>query len=188
MIISAKKVLELSKQHKLIQDLSDREKNNPEGAGFDIRVGEIYKIGEPGFLGVSERKTPAVKTIAKYGEQASYTLNPGEFVLVKTIESVNLPADELEIEHGKFHIMAQIFPRSTLQRCGVWLMATKTDPGYHGQLTFGMANLGPVEFKFELGARIANIVFHTVTGGLVREYSGQWKGGRVAAEKKEKQN
>ena len=188
MIISAKKVLELSKQHKLIQDLSDREKNNPEGAGLDIRVGEIYKIDGAGFLGVTDRQTPAASTVAKHGEQASYTIQPGEFVLVKTIESVNLPADMVKLEHGSYHIMAQVFPRSTLQRCGVWLMATKTDPGYHGQLSFGMANLGPVEFKLELGARIANIVFHTVIGGLVREYSGQWKGGRVATDKKEKQN
>jgi hypothetical protein len=36
---------------------------NPEGAGFDLRVGEIYKIKGKGFLGVEERETPNAEKV-----------------------------------------------------------------------------------------------------------------------------
>ena len=67
-------------------------------------------------------------------------------------------------------------------------MGTKTDPGYNGELTFAMANLGGSKFEMDLGARVANIVFMQVIGDLHRAYEGQWKGGRVATGVLEKQN
>ncbi len=67
-------------------------------------------------------------------------------------------------------------------------MGTKTDPGYTGELTFALANLGNMEFRLELGARFANLMFVQVTGDVKRAYEGQWKGGRVSTEGKEKQN
>ena len=42
MIISAKKIIELNKKYKLIENLSERELT-PEDVGIDIRVGEVYK-------------------------------------------------------------------------------------------------------------------------------------------------
>jgi hypothetical protein len=41
MIISAKRILELNSEYHFIENLDKRELN-PEGVGFDIRVGEIY--------------------------------------------------------------------------------------------------------------------------------------------------
>jgi deoxycytidine triphosphate deaminase len=66
------------------------------------------------------------------------------------------------------------------------LEATKTDPGYFGELIFGLNNIGGCDFELELGARIANLVFNYVVGE-VNAYKGQWKGGRVFKVEKEKQ-
>jgi deoxycytidine triphosphate deaminase len=74
--------------------------------------------------------------------------------------------------------------RSTLFRSGVLLLATKTDPGYFGELTFGLKNLGGCDFKIDLGARFANLVFKYVIGEA-NAYKGQWKGGRVFKAEKE---
>jgi len=193
MIISAKKVLELNEKYNLIENLSDREKNNPEGVGFDVRVGEVYKIKGSCFLGVEERKTPEIEKIAdirENNENKFITLNKGDYVLIKTIEKVNLPGEKIEIEQNKTPrlLMIDAYPRSTLQRCGIYFRGTKTDPGYEGELTFALANLGNCEFKLELGARFANIVFKEVIGDLAREYQGQWNKGRVATKETEKQN
>ena len=49
MIIGVKKLLELVKEKKLVENLSERELKNPEGAGFDIRIGELYKVKGKGF-------------------------------------------------------------------------------------------------------------------------------------------
>lgn len=182
MIISAKKVLELNKNHKLVENLDKRELN-PEGLGIDVRVGEVYMIGGEGFLGIKDRETPKIRKI----EGPKVVLNPGDYFLVKTMEKVRVPGEKILIDGKKFFLMLDVYPRSTLQRSGIYLMTTKTDPGYHGELTFAMANLGTAPFKLEIGARIANLVFKKAEGDLSRAYGGQWRGGRVSTKGREKQ-
>jgi len=177
-MIGTKELLRLVKEEALVEDLCERELTNPEGAGFDLRVGEVFEIKEgDSFLGESERHTPETKSVAKYGEKKGITIEPGEFVLVKTIEKVNLPKN-----------IAAIFrPRSTLQRSGVALFTAAASPGYCGELTFGMCNLGKNDFRLEMGARIVHIIFFD-TSENISEYRGQWQGGRVSTEgKKETQ-
>ncbi len=187
MIISPLKILKLNKKYHLIENLDKRELQ-PEGAGFDLRVGEIFKIKGKGFLGKKERKTPTAQKIADIKKDKKILIKPGDYFLVKTIEKVNLPPKKILIQKNfpKVYLCCFIFPRSTLQRCGLYLRATKVDPGYFGELTFGLTNLGKANFELELGTRIANIVFLGVLGE-VNFYRGQWKGGRVTTSKKEKQ-
>lgn len=191
MIVSPRKILELNLKYNLIENLSPRELENPEGVGFDLRAGEVYKIDGEGFLGVTERKSPEIIKIAdiKSGDK-EVTLKQGDYVLVKTMEKVNLPSEKISVEAGEKerYLMLDAYPRSTLQRCGIYFRGTKTDPGYSGELTFALANLGNCLFKLELGARFANIVFKQVIGELSRAYEGQWKGGRVSTGNTEKQN
>lgn len=171
-MLGTKELLMLVNEKKLVEDLCERELQNPEGAGFDLRVGEVF-ISEGGeaFLGENERHTPRVGSIAKYKENKDIILKPGDFVLVKTIEKVNLPND-----------VAAIFrPRSTLQRCGIGLFTATASPGYCGELTFGMCNLGKNDFKLELGARIVHIIFFKTTENISK-YRGQWQGGRVSTD------
>ena len=66
MILGPKKLLELVKTQKLVEGLSERELINPEGAGFDLRLGEVYKISGKAFLGEVHRKTAEIELIAKY--------------------------------------------------------------------------------------------------------------------------
>jgi dCTP deaminase len=180
MILSSKKVLELCEKYKLLENLDQRE-SYPEGVGIDIRVGEVYILKGEGFLGKTDRKSPDIEKIADMAKgDKEVVIKPHDYVLVKTIEKVNLPGEKVSIDGGEpRYLMADVHPRSTLQRCGLYLMATKTDPGYTGELTFALTNLSNVPFRLELGARIANIVFHQVVGEIFRAYEGQWKGGRV---------
>jgi deoxycytidine triphosphate deaminase len=191
MILSAKKVLELNGKHKLIEGLSEREEKNPEGVGFDLRLAEVFTISGEGFLGVTERKTPTETSVAsaERGDK-EVTIKPGEYVLVKTMEKVNLPPEKIEIEEGEKPrlVMTRVHPRSTLHRAGIYFMATKVDPGYSGPLVFALANLSKSPFRIEIGARFANVTFEQVVGDISRAYEGQWQGGRVSANKKEKQN
>ena len=47
MIIGTKRLLELVKDPciRLVEGLCERELANPEGEGFDLRVGEVYYLG-----------------------------------------------------------------------------------------------------------------------------------------------
>ena len=54
----------------MVENLCDRKINNPEGAGFDLRLGEVYELREgEGFLGVEKRNTPKSELVAKYNPQ-----------------------------------------------------------------------------------------------------------------------
>ena len=131
-----------------------------------------------------------MQRVAYYGgKNTIFVLKAHEYVLIKTMEKVSVPAKKIVIEKGKkpVYLMPHIYPRGTLQRSGLVLIATKIDPGYSGELTFGLTNMSDTDFELEMGARVANIVFHQVVGELARIYGGQWQGGRVAAVKRERQ-
>ena len=182
MILGPQKLLELVKTIKLVENLSERELTNPEGAGFDLRLGEVYKISGKAFLGITERHTADILLVAKYQNPKSkiqnpkITIKPGEFYLVKTVESVNMPQN----------LTASITPRSTTYRSGLFIRTGNVPPGYCGGLTFGLSNEGPVVVEIEMGARFVHIQFSEVSGGG-NMYRGQWQGGRVTNKKKEKQ-
>lgn len=178
MPLGPKLILKLVKEKKLVENLAERELTNPEGAGFDLRVGEIYMIKGKSFLGVTERKTPDIKLLSKYkkGSKTSYTFEPGKYYLVRTMEKLNLPDD----------IEAYLYTRGTLIRSGIIHVFGQTAPGYSGSLVVGLYNAGPCKVQLELGARFMHVQFEYVEGGG-SSYRGQWKGGRVTTVGKERQ-
>lgn len=189
MKISSLKILELNKEHNLIENLSERELNNPEGAGIDLRVGEVYELAGDSFLAADnnsrERYSPKTKLIGDFSKDGnkSIVLEPGQYFLVTTMEILHSPDKKIKFNENfpEAYLKPIINPRSSLQRGGVSLHFTKTDPGYKGKLTFGIKNLGEHNFKFELGARMFNVEFEPVFGEIKRAYSGQHQGGRVTS-------
>ena len=178
MFLGAEQLLKLVKENKLVSGLSERELTTPEGAGFDLRIGELYSIKGQGFLGVTERETPEMELLAKYEEGKSLEINlePGNYYLMKTIEQVNMPEN----------LLAIMTPRSTLFRSGVFVFGGQVPPGYRGGLNMGIYNFRKENFSLEMGARVVHIMFSEVEGKS-NLYRGQWQNGRVTTEEKEKQ-
>lgn len=178
MILGPKKLLQLVKSKKLVEGLSERELTNPEGTGFDLRLGEVFAISGKAFLGETHRQTPDIKSVKVYDpkKQTSIKIKPGDFFLVKTIEKINLP----------LNLSAVIIPRTTTFRSGLFIRTGPIQPGYSGELTFGLKNEGPITVEIEMGARFVHVVFSEIKGGG-SAYRGQWQGGRVSATKREKQ-
>lgn len=183
MILGISELHKLVKSKKLVEGLSERELQNPEGAGFDLRIGELYELKGSGFLGVTERETPNLKLITRYedGKNNSVLLKPHVYYVLTTIEKINLPNDIFAIPNN---------PRSTLYRSGVYIFGGAVHPGYQGILTMGIYNFGNKNFRLEMGARVVHIIFLKVEGGG-NLYRGQWQHGRVTTKqttsKKEKQ-
>jgi len=59
------------------------------------------------------------------------TLKPGEYVLMETVEKVNMPSD----------LAARVLNKSSLFRCGASTFNALVDPGFRGTLTFGLRNI-----------------------------------------------
>lgn len=93
-----------------------------------------------------------------------FVLSPGICTLVNTLERVELPAD----------IAATLRCRSTFGRMGVVLTAGFVDPGFRGQLTLCLVNMGQSHLTIRKNDRVAQIIFHQVTdGGMV--YEGKYQ-------------
>ena len=178
MILGPDQLLRLVKTKKLVENLSERELTNPEGAGFDLRLGEVYSIKGAAFLGETHRQTPEITLVKTYkiGETQTIVFKPGDFYLVKTIEILNMPEN----------LTANFKPRTTTFRSGLFLRTGNVAPGYCGPVTFGMKNEGPIEVTIEMGARFVHVQFDEVKGGGNLD-RGQWQGGRVTTTKREKQ-
>lgn len=175
------------KKHKLVENLGERDLHSPEGVGLDLRLGAIHKIIEggayievDGSAGLGKRKGVKTAVVAEFKSgaknQKEVIIEPGKYYLVETLEIVNTPDD----------LMPMLYPRSSLFRAGLLLLNTKTDPGYSGKLVMGLRNLSDFPVMLQMGARICNIVFHKIEGKTVK-YRGQNQGGRLTAEKAEKQ-
>lgn len=186
MVLGTEELLKLVKSHKLVTGLSERELKTPEGAGFDLRLGEVWEVKGQGFLGVEERETAKLKLVSALTRshlvkvsprrKKIVSLKPGKYYVVKTVEDLNLPEN----------IQVVFRPRSTLYRSGVALFSGNASPGYCGGINVGLINFGPKPFKIELGARFIHAIFHEVRG-KTHLYRGQWQGGRTQTKEKEKQ-
>lgn len=187
-VIGLDTVLELVRaEEKLLEDLGDRDLNNPEGVGLDLRIGSVHKIVDGGAFieadgdaGLGKRKGVKTEEIVSFKpdskEQEFIEIRPGDYFLIQTIEKVNTPSD----------LMPVVYTRSSLFRAGLLLLNSKTDPGYKGPLTMGITNLGPFPVTLQMGARICNMVFLRIEGKTVN-YRGQHQGGRVSPDKEEQQ-
>ena len=178
MVLGIKELHRLVKEQKLVENLSERELTNPEGAGFDLRIGELYEVSGQGYLGVEERDTPDTKLIAEYkeGEKKEVLLKSHTYYSMKTVEDVNIPDN----------ILAMMTARSTLFRSGISLFGGQVPPGYQGGLVLGVYNFRDTDFRLEMGARVVHIMFFEVKG-TGNMYRGQWKGGRVTTDGRETQ-
>jgi len=166
MVLGIEELHRLVKENNLVEGLSKRELENPEGAGFDLRIG-----GE-------KRETPEVKLIAEYkeGETKTVALQPHTYYLMRTVEKVNLPES----------LLAIMTPRSTLFRSGIYIFGGQVAPGYSGELYLGIYNFRDAKFEMEMGSRVLHIMFFEVKG-KGNMYRGQWQGGRVATNERETQ-
>ena len=178
-VIGIHEVVRRIKEDNLISGLGGRDLSNPEGTGIDLRLGAVHEITEGGAYieadgpaGLGKRsgvKTKKLYHLKEGDTQDELIIKPGDYYLVQTAETVHTPSD----------LMPMVYTRGSLFRAGLLLLASKTDPGYEGQLTFGLTNLGPFPVKLQLGARMCNIVFYKIEGETIA-YRGKHQGGRVS--------
>jgi dCTP deaminase len=96
------------------------------------------------------------------GEGGEYILHPGDFVLGTTVERVEIPPD----------LIAHVEGRSSLGRLAVVVHATAglCDPGYRGQITLELSNLGRAPVALTPGMRISQLTFTELSSPAERPY------------------
>ncbi|MBD3260449.1 MAG: hypothetical protein GF334_02005 [Candidatus Altiarchaeales archaeon] len=160
MLLGSIELSKLVSEKNLIEDF------NPdclESAGYDLRAGRFYRLN-------SRAKMADERVMPEAGEllDDELKLSPGDYVLVESLEKVNIPVD----------LCARILPKSSLFRCGGSLETALVDPGFSGTLTMGLSYNAGYSLTVLRNAKIAQIVFEKVEG-QAKAYDGRFQGGRV---------
>lgn len=182
MILSPSILMPLISQEGIIENLSERELNTPEGAGFDLTVGQVNEIEGAGSLLIETRKTSNAKVIGRMNSCAEDGSNP---ILSLTGNSLYLVSTNERFKLAE-NMVAFFHPRSTLFRSGVIFQSGVAPYGYEGQMIFLLYVANPAGFELQLGARFAHVNIMSVAGESF-PYQGQWQDGRVIVDKMEKQ-
>ena len=103
------------------------------------------------------------ETVVEEGEE--FILHPGDFVLGTTHERVEIPAD----------LIAHVEGRSSLGRLAIVVHATAglCDPGYKGQITLELSNLGTAPVALTPGMRISQLTFTELKSPADRPYGDE---------------
>ena len=98
-------------------------------------------------------------------------LKRGECTLIHSLEWVELPVD----------VAATLRCRSSFGRRGVLIGGGFVDPGFRGQLTLSLVNMGAEAVAVSAGERVVQMILHRVENGD-RLYSGQYQDSSGAVE------
>ena len=128
---------------------------------FEISKIPFYELNKDGLVVNKDELNKNFIDIYLEKDEA-FTLHPNNFILGSTLEFIKLPNT----------IAAVIEGRSSISRLGIQVHATAgfVDPGYAGNLTFEMVNIGKVPVKIEAVTRIAQISFHELKSGTSIPY------------------
>jgi dCTP deaminase len=91
-------------------------------------------------------------------------LPQGICTLAHSLERVELPAD----------LAATLRTRSSFGRRGVLVTAGFVDPGFRGQLTLGLINMGPEPVAVRKYDRVVQMIIHQVAGAG-QAYEGRYQ-------------
>ena len=135
-------------------------------ASIDVRLGSEFIVYRPAQVVCLDPRDPETLRLASerivVPYDQAFILHPGEFGLGSTVEEVEIPAD----------LVATVDGRSSIGRLAVVVHATAgfIDPGFRGQITLELSNIGAVPVKLYPGMRIAQIVLHQLSSAAERPY------------------
>ena len=135
-------------------------------ASVDLRLSAEFLIYKPAQVACLDPRKPETLVLATervgVAEGEGFILHPGEFALGSTVERVAIPND----------LVARVDGRSSVGRLAVVVHATAgfIDPGFVGEITLELSNIGRIPVRLYPGMRIAQIVFQTMTSAAERPY------------------
>ena len=126
---------------------------------IDFRLGNTFRLFEHSkypYIDLREEIDPnELMHKMEVPDGEAFTMQPGEFVLAATLETLELADD----------VMARLEGRSSLGRLGIIVHSTAGlfDPGWVGTATLELGNLGRMPVKLYPGMRICAFTFEELS-------------------------
>lgn len=131
-------------------------------AALDVRLGFDFCLVTASSFGAIDEFSPSATEAGNFDRLyrreyvplgSSIVIHPHQFMLAQTLEYIRLPTD----------LMSYVVGRSTWGRLGL-IVATAIGihPGFAGNLTLELRNLGETPLTLYPGQTVAQLFFHTV--------------------------
>lgn len=135
-------------------------------SSVDLRLG--YEFGVLNTRKIEKIDTKDMEKYSDYMKKEMHSseegiiVHPGEFILGSTLERVKVPDN----------LVARVEGRSSYGRLGIIVHATAgyVDPGFEGDITLEIQNLGNAPVKLYPEERVCQIVFETMLSEAENPY------------------
>ncbi len=135
-------------------------------SSMDLRMG--YEFGVLNTRKLDIVDTKSMERYSNYMKKEKHSaeegviVHPGEFILGTTLETVKCPSN----------LVARVEGRSSYGRLGIIVHATAgyIDPGFKGDITLEIQNLGNAPVKLYPEDRVCQLVFETMTSEAENPY------------------
>lgn len=178
MYLSDKSIIDAVSQHGIIAPFNPA---NVNPCSYDVTLGDRF-IGfnwnETHGLCFGAGFIPETFMYEMDRTKQRVVIQPGQFMLATTRETVKLPS----------HIAAQVVGKSSIGRTGLFIHnAGHIDPGFEGKITLELYNAGMVPLDLTDIDRIAQLIFIKTDSPVEFSYDGKYqKQDDVTAAKKNK--
>lgn len=126
---------------------------------IDLKLGDVFRVFEHSRVPFVDLRAGSssgdLMREIRIPPGEPFVMQPGEFVLAATIETLEIPDD----------LVGRLEGRSSLGRLGIIVHGTASifDPGWIGRVTMELGNLGRMPVALYPGMRICSFTFETLT-------------------------
>ena len=171
MVLSDRTIKEEIARGRIIIDPLDPSYIQP--ASVDVRLDSrllVFRDWHPPFYIDVKQNHEGLTEVVEIEDENPFFLQPGEFVLVSTLEDITLPDD----------IVGRLEGKSSLGRIGLLINSTAgyVDPGWRGRLTMELSNVAKVPITLYSGMKIGQISFLRLTTAAEHLYGDKSLGSR----------
>ncbi len=135
----------------------------------DLRLGNTFRIFDyskhPYIDPAKKDYSNEITKVIRVPNNGDFIMQPGDFVLAVTLESVKIPPD----------LMGRLEGRSSLGRLGLVVHSTASifDPGWDGNPVLELGNLGRMAIKLTSGMRICAMTFEELSSPALTPYTSK---------------
>jgi len=173
MILSDNDILKRLEQGNIVISPAPDLEAQLQPASLDLRLGYDFQTYNYTRQALIDPADPASfeqltsQTRLRDGER--FLVHPGEFVLATTLERIEIPHD----------LLVRLEGRSSIGRLGIVIHSTAgyLDPGFKGQITLEISNLGRIAVALYPGMRICQIAFEEMSSPVRAGY-GERRGSK----------
>lgn len=128
-------------------------------ASLDLRLGydfQTYNYTRQALIDPADPTSfEQLTSLTQLQDGERFLVHPGEFVLATTLELVEIPND----------LLARLEGRSSIGRLGIVIHSTAgyIDPGFKGQITLEVSNLGRIAVALYPRMRICQLAFEEMS-------------------------